>query len=321
MNRKIVLVGGDPNSINSEIIYKCWKKLPNKIKQRIILISNYKLLKDQFKKLNYNIKLSNEQNLFKLNKSNELKILNIKLDYKDPFKVPLKSAKPFVLKSLDLAHKLALNKQIAGIINCPINKNLLGNKKIGVTEYLANKCLVKKNSEVMIIRNKELMISPITTHLDIRSISNKINKKLIITKINVINSWFKKTFKRQPVIAVLGLNPHNAELRKNSEEKKIIIPAIKNLKKSGFKLDGPLSSDTIFINNYKNYDLIIGMYHDQILGPFKALYKFDAINLTLGLKYIRVSPDHGVAVDKIKKKTSSAVSLIKCFDYIDKFSI
>jgi len=321
MNRKIVLVGGDPNSINSEIIYKCWKKLPNKIKKRIILISNYKLLKDQFKKLNYNIKLSNEQNLFKLNKSNELKILNIKLDYKDPFKVPLKSAKPFVLKSLDLAHKLALNKQIAGIINCPINKNLLGNKKIGVTEYLANKCLVKKNSEVMIIRNKELMISPITTHLDIRSISNKINKKLIITKINIINSWFKKTFKRQPVIAVLGLNPHNAELRKNSEEKKIIIPAIKNLKKSGFKLDGPLSSDTIFINNYKNYDLIIGMYHDQILGPFKALYKFDAINLTLGLKYIRVSPDHGVAVDKIKKKTSSAVSLIKCFDYIDKFSI
>ena len=321
MNRKIVLVGGDPNSINSEIIYKCWKKLPNKIKKRIILISNYKLLKDQFKKLNYNIKLSNEQNLFKLNKSNELKILNIKLDYKDPFKVPLKSAKPFVLKSLDLAHKLALNKQIAGIINCPINKNLLGNKKIGVTEYLANKCLVKKNSEVMIIRNKELMISPITTHLDIRSISNKINKKLIITKINVINSWFKKTFKRQPVIAVLGLNPHNAELRKNSEEKKIIIPAIKNLKKSGFKLDGPLSSDTIFINNYKNYDLIIGMYHDQILGPFKALYKFDAINLTLGLKYIRVSPDHGVAADRIKKKTSSAVSLIKCFDYIDKFSI
>ena len=321
MNRKIVLVGGDPNSINSEIIYKCWKKLPNKIKKRIILISNYKLLKDQFKKLNYNIKLSNEQNLFKLNKSNELKILNIKLDYKDPFKVPLKSAKPFVLKSLDLAHKLALNKQIAGIINCPINKNLLGNKKIGVTEYLANKCLVKKNSEVMIIRNKELMISPITTHLDIRSISNKINKKLIITKINVINSWFKKTFKRQPVIAVLGLNPHNAELRKNSEEKKIIIPAIKNLKKSGFKLDGPLSSDTIFINNYKNYDLIVGMYHDQILGPFKALYKFDAINLTLGLKYIRVSPDHGVAVDRINKKTSSAVSLIKCFDYIDKFSI
>mgnify|MGYP006431401063 FL=1 len=321
MNRKIVLVGGDPNSINSEIIYKCWKKLPNKIKQRIILISNYKLLKDQFKKLNYNIKLSNEQNLFKLNKSNELKILNIKLDYKDPFKVPLKSAKPFVLKSLDLAHKLALNKQIAGIINCPINKNLLGNKKIGVTEYLANKCLVKKNSEVMIIRNKELMISPITTHLDIRSISNKINKKLIIAKINTIDSWFKKKFKRQPIIAVLGLNPHNAELRKNSEEKKIIIPAIKNLKKSGFKLDGPLSSDTIFINNYKNYDLIIGMYHDQILGPFKALYKFDAINLTLGLKYIRVSPDHGVAVDRIKKKTSSAVSLIKCFDYIDKFSI
>ena len=75
-------------------------------------------------------------------------------------------------------------------------------------------------------------------------------------------------------------------------------------------------SDTTFINDYKNYDIIVGMYHDQVLSPFKTLFKFDAINLTLGLKYIRVSPDHGVAKDKILLKKSNPNSLLKCFKYI-----
>ena len=101
---------------------------------------------------------------------------------------------------------------------------------------------------------------------------------------------------------MLGLNPHNAELRKYSEEKKIIIPSIFKLKKKGIKINGPLVSDTIFINEYKKYDIIIGMFHDQVLAPFKTLFKFDAINITLGLKYLRVSPDHGIAKNLIKKK-------------------
>ena len=115
---------------------------------------------------------------------------------------------------------------------------------------------------------------------------------------------------------MLGLNPHNAELKKNSEEKKIIIPAINKLKKLNFKIDGPLVADTIFINNFKNYDVIVGMYHDQVLAPFKALFKFDAINITLGLKYIRVSPDHGVAKDNIMKKNSNYLSLLNCINYL-----
>ena len=106
------------------------------------------------------------------------------------------------------------------------------------------------------------------------------------------------------------MNPHNAELRKESGEIKYIIPAIKNLNKIKINLKGPLVSDTIFIKDYKNYDLIVGMYHDQILSPFKALFKFNAINLTLGLKYIRTSPDHGVAKDRIMKKISNPQKFI-----------
>ena len=170
----------------------------------------------------------------------------------------------------------------------------------------------------MLIKNKKLMVSPLTTHLDIKSIPRKLTQKLIIKKIKVIDIWYKKEFNKKAKIAILGLNPHNAELRKNSEEKKIIIPAIKKLKIVNIKIDGPYVSDTIFINDYKKFDIIVGMYHDQVLAPFKALFKFDAINLTLGLKYIRVSPDHGVAIKKIMKKNSSFLSLLNCIKFINK---
>jgi 4-hydroxythreonine-4-phosphate dehydrogenase len=315
--KKIILVSGDPNSINSEIIYKSWMNISNQIKKKIILISNYRLLSDQFKKLNFKIKLSRIKNISDFQDDKSLKILNVDLNYKDPFNVSKKSASEYVLKSLNLAHNLALNKKTAGMINCPIDKNLL-RKKIGVTEYLASKCAITDRSEVMIIKNKKLMVSPITTHLDLKLISNKINKNLIIKKINVINDWYKKKYKKKPNIAITGLNPHNAEFRSNSEENKIIIPAIKTLKNKKIKITGPIAADTIFINDYKIYDVIVGIYHDQILAPFKALFKFDAINLTLGLKYIRVSPDHGVAKNLIMKKKSNYLSLMNCIKYIHK---
>ena len=105
----------------------------------------------------------------------------------------------------------------------------------------------------------------------------------------------------------------------NSEEKKIIIPSIKILKKRGINLIGPLVSDTLFIEDFKKFDVIVGMYHDQVLTPFKTIFKFDAINITLGLKYLRVSPDHGVAKNLILKNKASPKSLIECINFINKF--
>ena len=308
MKKKIIIISGDPNSINSELIIKCWKNLNNITKKNIYLISNYELFKQQLKKLKYSIKIQKVNNITENSKNNYLKILSLKLNFKNPFSVSRKSASKFVLNSLNYAHKLALNKNVKGIINCPINKNLLKKKNIGVTEFLASKCNIKKNSEVMLIRNNKLSVSPITTHIDIKNVAKNISKKLIITKIRVINNFFKSTFKIKPKIAVLGLNPHNSELRKDSEEKKIIIPAIKELKKLGVNVDGPFVSDTIFINDYKNFNVIVGMFHDQVLTPYKTLYKFEAINLTLGLRYLRVSPDHGIAKNLIGKKISNPSS-------------
>ena len=169
------------------------------------------------------------------------------------------------------------------------------------------------------IYNNKLSVCPLTTHIDIKDISNKINPELIIKKIKNINSWFKRHFKRKPIIGVLGLNPHNAELRKNSEENKIILPSIFKLKKNKIKVDGPLVSDTVFINEYKNYDIIVGMYHDQVLSPFKTIYKFDAINITIGLKYLRVSPDHGIAKNLVGKNKANITSFMKSIEFVEKF--
>ncbi len=144
---------------------------------------------------------------------------------------------------------------------------------------------------------------------------------MIINKINILNNYYFKYFKVKPNIGVLGLNPHNFELRDSSEEKKIIIPCINFLKRK-LKIAGPLSTDTVFMkNNIKKYDVIVGMYHDQVLTPFKTLFEFNAANITLGLPYIRLSPDHGIGLDKKGLNISNPESLNKCIKIISKIKV
>ena len=319
MSKKIIIISGDPNSVNSEIIYKVWKKLNKNLKKKIYLISNYNLIRKQFVKLKYKTNIIKVKNFRENSNDLRLKIIDLDLKFKNPFKVPKESASKFVFNSLNFAHKIALEQNILGIINCPLNKSLLNRKNIGVTEFLASKCKIKKNSEVMLIGNKNFFVCPITTHIDLKDVSKKLNKKLIINKIKTINLWFLRKFKKKPKIAVMGLNPHNAELRKNSEEKKIIIPSILKLKKLKININGPFVADTFFMNDYKKFDVTIGMYHDQVLTPCKSLTKFNAINITLGLKYLRVSPDHGVAFNLIGKNKANMTSLMNCIFFVNKF--
>jgi 4-hydroxy-L-threonine phosphate dehydrogenase PdxA len=316
MNKKIIIVTGDPNSINSELIYKSWKKLNVKYKKNIFFISNYHLLKKQFLKLKYKIKVI-KVNDFDV--SDCIKVFNVDLNFTDSFKVKRKPASRFVINSLNLAHQMSLKKNTMGFINCPINKRLLNVNEIGVTEFLSSKCGIKDNSEVMLLKSNKLYVSPISTHVDMKNIFKKINTSTIVNKAKTIDKWFRKNLKKKPKIGVIGLNPHNAELRANSEEKKIIIPSIIKLNKLGINAKGPLVADTLFINDYKKFDVIIGMYHDQVLTPFKTLFKFNAINITLGLKYLRVSPDHGVAYDLIGKNKGDPSSLIQCIKFLNKY--
>ena len=315
MKNIILIIVGDPNSINSEIIFKTLKKFKN-TKTNIALIGSYDLVFAQYKKLNIKIKLRILKNINDKFIKNELNIIDVPLIFKDPFKVSIKNSSNHLIKCLNIGHKLAKLKKINGIINCPINKRLIkSEKKIGITEFFAGKCNIKNHSEVMMIHNKQFSVVPLTTHIPIKDVSRNINTKMIINKIFTLNKNFKTLFKKKPKIGILGLNPHNSEFNKNSDEVKKIIPAIKFLKSKKIHVSGPIVSDTAFIN-YKKYDVIVGMYHDQVLSPFKALFKFDAINITLGLDYIRVSPDHGTAVDLIGKNKANYLSLLNCIKFI-----
>ena len=318
MKNKIIIIAGDPNSINSEIISKIWKKINPSLRKKLYLIANFDLINKQFNKIKSNTPIVKIGKINENSTTKKLKVIDIPLNFKNPFKVSLKNSSKYIIECFNLAHNLALNKEIKGLINCPIDKKLLlKSKKIGVTEFLASKCKINNGSEVMLIHNKKLSVVPLTTHINIKNVSKKINVNLIMKKIITLKKDFKKLYKKDPKIAVLGLNPHNAELIKQSEEIKIINPAISKLKKKGFKIKGPFSADTLFINNYKKFDVIVGMYHDQVLAPFKSLFHFDAINITLGLNYLRVSPDHGPAKDIINKNKANHVSLLNCVKFVN----
>ena len=126
-------------------------------------------------------------------------------------------------------------------------------------------------------------------------------------------------FKIRPRIGVLGLNPHCESIANFNEDEKIIKPIINNLKNKGYKISGPYPADTIFLKkNRKNFDIIVGMYHDQVLTPIKTLFEYDAINITLGLPFIRISPDHGPNESMLGKNKSNPLSLIKAISFLDK---
>ena len=149
-----------------------------------------------------------------------------------------------------------------------------------------------------------------------KSFKKFIYKKIV--KYSNYKQFLFQKFKIKPKIGILGLNPHNNEFLKGSEERKIIIPAVKKLKKMGINIYGPLSPDTAFLNFQKiGFKVLVGMYHDQVLSPFKALFKFNAINITLGLPYIRISPDQGVGKMMIRKNSANPDSLIESIKFFD----
>ena len=316
MKNLIGIVAGEPNSINSEIIGKMWRKKSHFKNLNIFIIGNYTLIKRQLKTLNIKTKLKKINSIEKQNFKRELLVLDVPLKFKKSFGVNKKAKVSYVLASLKLAIKMAYRKKILGFVNCPVNKKeIFGNKSFGVTEFLGGKLGVL-GKEVMLIYNKELAVVPITTHMQLKKVPANISKKKITEKVIIINKFYLKKFKIKPKIGIIGLNPHNDELRKNSEEKKFIIPAIKKLKSAGIYVYGPLSPDTAFLNfKKKGFNVLVGMYHDQVLSPFKALFKFNAINITIGIPFIRTSPDHGVGNDIVGKNLANPASLLESIKF------
>jgi 4-hydroxythreonine-4-phosphate dehydrogenase len=319
-NKPIIIINGEPNSIFLEIFFKTIKL--KRFKSPLILISSLKLLIQQMKKFNFNfdIKLINFQEIdnYKLN-NNSINLIDVKYNQKHAFMKISNKSNLFIKNSFKIALDILKNTNYTKkLINGPISKkNFLNKKFLGITEYLAKKSNSKKIA--MLIYNKELSVCPITTHLPIKLVSKMITKKNIFEKIFLINDFYKVHRGFKPKIAILGLNPHCESVQNFNEDEKIVKPAVKKLIQLGYKISGPFSADTIFLkNNRKKFDVIVGMYHDQVLTPFKTLFEYDAINITLGLPFTRISPDHGPNIDMLGKNSSNPLSLIKAITFLDK---
>ena len=204
------------------------------------------------------------------------------------------------------------------MINGPITKKkFLKQKYLGITEYLASKNKTKKFA--MLIYNEKLSVCPLTTHIPLKYVSKNVTFKNIYAKVLLINKFYIQYKKIRPKIAILGLNPHCESIDDFNEDEKIIKPVVKKLSNSGFNVSGPFPADTIFLKkNREKFNVILGMYHDQVLSPLKTIYEYDAINITLGLPFLRISPDHGPNIKMVGKNMSNEKSLFNAINFLDK---
>ena len=314
----ILIVTGEPNSVFLELFFKVFNN--NKIKSPIILISSKKLLRLQMKKLGFKNKIrlinASKLKLYKLD-NKTINLIDVEYNQNKAFEKISSKSNIFIKNSFELAFKIIKKYNIVKFINGPISKKYFLKKEfLGITEYISEKFLTKKTC--MLIFNKKLSVCPITTHLPLKIVSKKITRKNIINKVTLIDNFYKKNLKFKPRIAILGLNPHCESIHTFNEDKKIIQPSIKYLKKN-YNVSGPYPADTIFLkNNRKNFDVIVGMYHDQVLTPIKTLYEYDAINITLGLPFTRISPDHGPNETMLGKNLSNPMSLLRAIKFLDR---
>jgi len=318
--KPILIVAGEPNSVFLEIFFKSIKKI--NYSSPLIIIVSKKLLVKQMIKLGFKYKINliekNYKDFSKLN-NKKINLINVNYDFKKPFEKITVRSNNYINNCFNIALEILKKKKLSKFINGPISKkHFLKGKKLGITEYLAQKTK-RKNKVAMLIFNKKLSVSPVTTHLALKDVNKHISKNKINMHINLISKFYKKNFKKNPKIAITGLNPHCESNFKDCEEDKIIIPAIKSLKNKNSKIEGPFPADTIFMKDHlKKLDVIVGMYHDQVLTPMKALFGFDAINITLGLPFIRISPDHGPNSSMLGKNLSDPKSLIEALKFLDK---
>ena len=319
MNSKVILIIlGEPNSTFPEILFKYFKSNNfKKNRSKIILVGCKKLIQKQMKKLNYKFDIQEIDDI-KKSHADLINIINVEYKFKKIYTKISSASNNYIERCFDVALALIKLNKLNKLINGPVSKTHFLRKKFpGITEYVGWK--IKKKNQVMLIYNDELAVSPLTTHIPIKRVAKYVKRKNIVNNVNKINHFYKAKLGKSPKIAILGLNPHCESTDKITEERKEIIPAIKYLTKRRVKISGPFSADTFFLaKNIKEFDVVVGMYHDQVLTPIKTLFKFNAINVTIGLPFIKVTPDHGPNYEMIGKNKSDPSSIFCALNFLNK---
>jgi len=292
--KSISILLTDPDSINELILLKSHRYLKNCRLKKLYFIGDKNLFKKIFYKYN-----------------NDRKFEFIHIEFNNNWIT-------YLNKIVKTSIKLFADKKIRYLLNLPLNKKkFFKNKYNGFTEFFS-KTLDNKKDENMLLFNENFSVCPLTTHIEIKKVESQINKVKLVKTIKNLSYFYKTIIKKKIKIVVLGLNPHaSKDLAKRNKDRNVVSKVIKNLKEK-VDIEGPVSADTAFNNT--NNKVYLGMYHDQVLIPFKMKNKFDGSNITIGKKIIRLSPDHGTAKELIKKPhLINNYSFLSCIKFCEKY--
>ena len=314
--KKIIYSPGEPSGIGPDLIIQLsCSTFWNQINIPIACIADPELLIDRANTLGKKIKIKEISNPVELkkNKRNEIQVIKIAKCPNTKYRKLHRSNAKYVLDNLNYGIDAALTNKKVGLVTGPISKeNIISiDKKFsGHTEHIQK--LTKSKDVLMLLGSEKLKVALATTHIPLKAVPKKITKSLIINKAIILDDELKNKFKiKNPQITLLGLNPHAGEGGKiGSEEKEILLPAVKELRKKKINISYPKSADTAFTKKgLKETDAFLGMYHDQVLPVLKALSFGSAVNVTLGIPIVRTSVDHGVALDMAGSGKSDTASL------------
>tara|TARA_B100001113_G_scaffold198351_1_gene162500 strand:- start:143 stop:1129 length:987 start_codon:yes stop_codon:yes gene_type:complete len=312
----IAVTAGDPAGVGPDI---CLELSNHALSNKIVVLSDPSVLEERAKNLKKNIKIT---------EWDPKKIDHGKLSQNSLFVWPHyfrsdvlcghpnSENSETVLSSMNSAIDGCKRKIFKGMVTAPVNKAVINQAKFkftGHTEFIANN--TDTETPVMMLAADKFRVALATTHIPLSQVSSSITKEKIINIIEIIHADLKKYFNIQnPKIFVCGLNPHAGESGYlGNEEKTIIEPAIKYLRKKGLSIEGPASADTIFLSE-KKADIFLAMYHDQGLPILKYKGFGNAVNVTLGLPFVRTSVDHGTAYDIAGTGKADARSLISAVE-------
>jgi 4-hydroxythreonine-4-phosphate dehydrogenase len=299
----IALTSGEPASIAPEITALAWAALRTTPDVAFFLIGDADYFMARAKSAGIAIdvaKIGNPEEAA-LHFQSTLPVLHRPLPiHPEAGKINAFTAKA-VIAAIDEAVALATAGKIAALVTNPIQKEALyaaGFKHQGHTDYIAS-IVGATGKEVMMLVAADLRAIPVTVHIPLKDVAASLTQDMIISQARVVAHDLKKYFAiASPRLAFTGLNPHAGENgAMGDEEQSIIAPALQILRREGFSVMGPISADTAFhVEARAGYDAILCMYHDQALIPVKTLDFHGGVNVTLGLPFVRTSPDHGTAL-------------------------
>ncbi len=303
----LVVTMGDPGGVGPEVILKTFRKRKLSPGISYVILGSrapFEFLKKKFR-LPFSFPEVRDLKQAKPGKVSFLEVFKGGFDAGRVSKLNARGA----FASMERAADEAAAGNAGAIVTAPLNKTsmrLLIPGFHGHTEYLAMKG--KAKSFAMMFVGPRLKVTLCTIHVPLKKVSGLIKRGLVHEKIRLTAEFMKKNLGlKNPKIAVCALNPHGRET--GTEDEKEIRPAVNMARKKGFSVEGPLSADQLFFDAYEGrFDAIVSMYHDQGLGPFKMIAFRDGVNVTLGLPFIRTSPDHGTAYDIAYKNQADPAS-------------